>query len=41
MCVGSGSMDEEGGKPNSVEGDEALKDVSSVEVATGLARRND
>lgn len=42
-CVGSGLVDEEASRPlaNSVEGDEDLEeDPSSVEVATGLARRN-
>jgi hypothetical protein len=40
-CVGVGLVDENASEPNSVEGDEGLdKGSSSVEVATGLARRN-
>ena len=39
--VGSGFVDEDASKLNSVEGDEGPdKGSSSVEVATGLVRRN-
>jgi len=43
-CVGFGAVDEDdAGEPNSVEGDADLDEdssSSSVEVATGLVRRN-
>ena len=39
--VGSGLVDEDASKLNSVDGDEGLdRDSSSVEVSTGLVRRN-
>jgi hypothetical protein len=41
-CVGSGLVDkDDASEPNSVEGDDDLdEDSSSVEVGTGLARKN-
>jgi hypothetical protein len=39
--VETGLVDEDASEPNSVGGDEGLdKDLSSAEVATGLARRH-